>query len=51
MLLERLVGLYGQAPVEPGLYFPYQLLEAQLFLQRLEKDGGELIELDGEVNG
>ncbi|WPC26547.1 NAD(P)-dependent oxidoreductase [Pseudomonas moraviensis] len=51
MLLERLVGLDGQAPVRPGLYFPYQLLDAQAFLQRLEKDGGELIELDGEVTG
>lgn len=51
MLLERLIGLDGQPPVSPGLYFPYQLLEAQAFLPRLEKDGGELIELDGEVTG
>jgi hypothetical protein len=46
MLLERLVRLDGQPPAPPGLYFPYQLLDAQVFLQRLEKDDGDLIELD-----
>lgn len=42
MLLERLVGLDGLPPVSPGLYFPYQLLDASAFLQRLEDEGGAL---------
>lgn len=42
MTLERLLGLDGQAPTPPGLYFPYQLLDADAYLERLAKEGGEL---------
>ncbi|WP_070885533.1 saccharopine dehydrogenase [Pseudomonas argentinensis] len=45
MLIERLLGLDGSAATEPGLYFPYQLLDRSRFLQRLEQEGGELREL------
>ncbi|MHC8407050.1 NAD(P)-dependent oxidoreductase [Pseudomonas sp. TMB3-21] len=45
MLLERLLGLDGQPPTSAGLYFPYQLLDAAAYLQRLGKEGGELREL------
>ncbi|WKZ94565.1 NAD(P)-dependent oxidoreductase (plasmid) [Chimaeribacter arupi] len=42
LLLERLVGLDGKPPVAPGLYFPYQILDASHYLARLAKEGGEL---------
>jgi hypothetical protein len=45
MLLERLLGLDGRAPTAAGLYFPYQLLEVGAYLERLSKEGGELLEL------
>lgn len=45
MLLERLLGLDGQPPTPAGLYFPYQLLDAGKYLQRLKEEGGELREL------
>lgn len=45
MLLERLIGLDGAPPTAPGLYFPYQLLDAAGYLQRLGEEGGELLEL------
>ncbi|MFJ2529011.1 hypothetical protein [Pseudomonas helmanticensis] len=45
MLLERLLGLDGRASTAAGLYFPYQLLEAGAYLERLSKEGGELLEL------
>jgi len=45
MLIERLLGLDGEAPTKPGLYFPYQLLDRDRYLQRLEQEGGELREL------
>jgi hypothetical protein len=48
MLLERLIGLDGSAPTAPGLYFPYQLLDATGYLQRLGEEGGELLELKRE---
>ncbi|WP_336355641.1 NAD(P)-dependent oxidoreductase [Pseudomonas granadensis] len=48
MLLERLIGLDGSAPTAPGLYFPYQLLDAAQYLQRLGEEGGELLELKRE---
>ncbi|SDT18372.1 saccharopine dehydrogenase [Pseudomonas granadensis] len=48
MLLERLIGLDGSAPIAPGLYFPYQLLDAAQYLQRLGEEGGELLELKRE---
>lgn len=45
MVLERLLGLDGQPPTPPGLYFPYQLLDAAAYLERLRKEGGELRKL------
>lgn len=42
MILERLLGLDGQPATPPGLYFPYQLLNAGAYLQRLQQEGGEL---------
>jgi hypothetical protein len=45
MLLERLLGLDGKPPTPAGLYFPYQLLDAGAYLERLSREGGELINL------
>ncbi|MBC3362437.1 NAD(P)-dependent oxidoreductase [Pseudomonas sp. SWRI154] len=45
MLLERLTGLDGQPPTSPGLHFPYQLLNADVYLERLKEQGGELRQL------
>ncbi|MCP1456135.1 MULTISPECIES: NAD(P)-dependent oxidoreductase [Pseudomonas] len=45
MILERLLGLDGQPPTAPGLYFPYQLLDAAAYLERLKEEGGELRQL------
>lgn len=45
MILERLLGLDGLPSTPPGLYFPYQLLDASTYLQRLKQEGGELREL------
>ncbi|MBT2297416.1 NAD(P)-dependent oxidoreductase [Pseudomonas fluorescens] len=45
MVLERLLGLDGQPPTPPGLYFPYQLLDATSYLERLQQEGGELRKL------
>jgi hypothetical protein len=42
MNLERLLGLDGQPATPPGLYFPYQLLDAEAYLERLKGEGGEL---------
>ena len=47
MILERLLGLDGQPATAPGLYFPYQLLNATAYLQRLKQEGGELRQLQG----
>ncbi|MBW9091894.1 NAD(P)-dependent oxidoreductase [Rhizobium wenxiniae] len=44
-ILERLTGIDGGKPTPPGLYFPYQLLEAERYLQRLEAAGGSLLTL------
>lgn len=46
-ILERLLGLDGQPATAPGLYFPYQLLNATAYLQRLKQEGGELRQLQG----
>lgn len=46
MLLERLTGLDGRAPTPAGLYFPYQLLESDAYLQRLTASGGATLKLD-----
>lgn len=45
MILERLLGLDGLSPTPPGLYFPYQLLDAAAYLKRLTQEGGELRKL------
>ncbi|ROM61940.1 saccharopine dehydrogenase [Pseudomonas brassicacearum] len=45
MNLERLLGLDGRPATPPGLYFPYQLLDAATYLERLKQEGGELREL------
>jgi hypothetical protein len=45
LLIERLTGLDGGPPTSPGLYFPYQLLDAASYLSRLEHDGGQVIAL------
>ena len=45
MNLERLLGLDGRPATPPGLYFPYQLLDAATYLERLRQEGGELREL------
>lgn len=45
LILERLVGLDGKPPVAPGLYFPYQILDASHYLARLAQEGGQVVEL------
>lgn len=45
LILERLIGLDGKPPVAPGLYFPYQILEAGHYLARLKQEGGQVVEL------
>jgi hypothetical protein len=42
MNLERLLGLDGQPATPPGLYFPYQLLDAEAYVERLRGEGGEI---------
>lgn len=46
LVLERILGLNDklQAP-KPGLYFPYQLLEAQRYFEYFKKIGGRVLEL------
>jgi hypothetical protein len=46
MILERLIGLDGNTPTPPGLYFPYQLLDRDEYLARLKRAGGDLLRLD-----
>lgn len=38
-LLERLTGLDGRPATSPGLYFPYQLIEHDIYVKRLEAEG------------
>jgi len=45
LILERLVGLDGKPPVAPGLYFPYQILDAAHYLARLRQEGGQVVKL------
>jgi len=45
LLLERLAGLDGKPPVAPGLYFPWQILDASHYLARLAQEGGEVLPL------
>ena len=46
MVLERLTGLDGAPATPPGLYFPYQLLDADAYLARFKEIGGEILELE-----
>lgn len=46
MVLERLVGLDGDPPTPPGLYFPYQVLEPATYLTRLKQMGGMILTLE-----
>ncbi|WP_338664366.1 hypothetical protein VQH23_04190 [Pararoseomonas sp. SCSIO 73927] len=46
MILERLVGLDGRPATPAGLYFPYQLLDHDAYLARLEASGGEVLALE-----
>ncbi|MDF2999156.1 MAG: hypothetical protein K0R27_4793 [Xanthobacteraceae bacterium] len=46
MILERLLGLGGQPPTPPGLYFPHQLLGPRAYFARLDAIGGKIIELE-----
>lgn len=46
MVLERLAGLDGAAPAAAGLHFPSQLLDADTYLERLARTGGEVLRLD-----
>ena len=45
MVLERLVGLDGKPATQPGLLFPYQILDHDEYLERLIQEGGRLMEL------
>jgi hypothetical protein len=46
MVLERLVGLDGEAGVLPGLYFPYQLIKRTAYFARLKEIDGRILTLD-----
>ena len=46
LAIERLVGLDGRPATAPGLYFPYQLLEYDPYVARLEQEGGQILKLD-----
>jgi hypothetical protein len=48
MLIERLTGLDGKPKTSPGLYFPYQLLDHAAYLTRLEKTGGQILDLGAQ---
>jgi hypothetical protein len=45
MVLERLTGLDGERPTQPGLFFPYQVLDHASYLSRLTQEGGKLMTL------
>lgn len=45
LLLERLIGLDGKPPVTPGLYFPWQILDASRYLAHLAQEGGQVVAL------
>ena len=46
MILERLIGLDGDPPTSPGLYFPHQLLDPAAYFARLKQTGGEVLTLE-----
>lgn len=48
MILERLTGLDGKAPTPAGLYFPFQVLDHERYLSRLQAEGGSIVSLDVE---
>ncbi|WP_251977155.1 NAD(P)-dependent oxidoreductase [Salinicola avicenniae] len=48
LVLERLTGLDGRPATSPGLYFPYQLLDAKHYLERFKQIGGQLVTRDTE---
>ena len=48
MILERLVGLDGNAPTPAGLYFPFQVVDHASYLSRLQAEGGSVVSLDRE---
>ena len=45
MLIERLIGLGARTKTSPGLYFPYQVLDHDAYLARLEQTGGKILDL------
>jgi hypothetical protein len=45
MVLERLTGLDGKPATQPGLFFPYQVIDHAVYLARLKQEGGQLITL------
>ncbi len=47
-ILERLAGLDGAPPTRPGLYFPFQVLDHSVYLERLRAHGGDLLNLPFE---
>lgn len=46
MVLERLMGLDGELPTPPGLYFAHQLLDGGSYPTRLEQIGGEILSFE-----
>lgn len=46
LVLERLTGLDGNPAPPSGLYFPYQLLEASTYFDRLKQAGGKVLTLE-----
>ena len=42
LVLERLTGLDGNPATPAGLYFPYQLLDAQRYFERFKWAGGKI---------
>ena len=45
MVLERLAGLDGKPATQAGLFFPYQILDHDAYLERLAQEGGRLMPL------
>ncbi len=45
MVLERLAGLDGKRATPTGLFFPYQILDHDEYLERLTQEGGRLMAL------
>jgi len=46
MILERLIGLDGEPPTPPGLYFPHQVLDSTAYFARLTQIGGTISKLE-----